>query len=62
MKDKLKILFGFLRGLRSKIVQTRVELDRSNIDYWDRKFLTDGNIFASLWFFETLIFGTNRNK
>lgn len=56
MKDKLKILFGFLRGLRSKIVQTRVELDRSDIDYWDRKFLTDGNINIEIpSFIETIL-------
>ena len=38
MKDRLKILFGFLRGLKVDNVETRIALDRSYIEDWEGKF------------------------
>lgn len=38
MKQKLKLLFAFLRGLKAHLVDTSITFDRLNIEDWDDKF------------------------
>ena len=38
MKQKLKLLFAFLRGLKGHLVDTSITFDRLHIEDWDDKF------------------------
>jgi len=42
MKNKLKMLFAYFRGLKDKNVHTHLTLDREDIEDWDRKFYVNG--------------------
>jgi hypothetical protein len=42
MKNKLKMLFAYFRGLKDKNVHTHLSLDREDIEDWDRKFYVNG--------------------
>ena len=35
MKQKLKLLFAFLRGLKGHLVDTSITFDRFHIEDWD---------------------------
>jgi hypothetical protein len=56
MKNKLKILFAYFRGI-SDFVETTLMCDRSNIEDWDRRFITsEGNYVRSTTSIENIIY------
>ena len=38
MKQRLKLFFAFLRGLKGHLVDTSITMDMSSIEDWDDKF------------------------
>lgn len=56
MKNKLKILFAYFRGI-SNFVETTLMCDRSNIEDWDGRFITsEGNYVRSTASIENIIY------
>jgi len=56
MKNKLKILFAYFRGV-SDNVETTILLDRSNIEDWDRRFrLSEGGQIPLTTSIENIIY------